>query len=203
MRKAASSSVTRRGLSARHLRPDEVQGKTVFDVFPRAIALRMDEQDRRIIASGEGIDDHESLPIFLDENGNPLHRWSSTTKVPMRDGDGSIIGIVGISRDITSRRRLEHERAMEHMVARVLSESRSIEETMPRLIRTVGEAMDCAYGAHWRWDSASGSMRRAAWWCEFEPAIRRCRRDLVAGDRHSAQRRPRSARRGSTSARRG
>jgi diguanylate cyclase (GGDEF)-like protein/PAS domain S-box-containing protein len=156
-------------LSARHLRPDEVRGKTVFDVFPRELALRMDEQDRNIIASGVGIDDHESLTFLLDEKGNPLHRWSSTTKIPMRDGDGRIVGIVGISRDITSRRRMENERAMEHVVARELSESRSIEDTMPRLIRTVGEAMGWAYGAHWRWDSASGSMRRAAWWCEFEP----------------------------------
>jgi diguanylate cyclase (GGDEF)-like protein/PAS domain S-box-containing protein len=87
----------------------------------------------------------------------------------MRDDAGNIVGIVGISRDITARRRMERERAMEHVVARELSESRSIEDTMPRLIRTVCEALGWVYGAHWTWDSASASLKRSGWWCEFEP----------------------------------
>jgi diguanylate cyclase (GGDEF)-like protein/PAS domain S-box-containing protein len=156
-------------LKARRVTAHEVQGKTVFDIFPAALAQRMHEQDRDIIASGKGVSEQESRVHLLDEGGNPLERWSSTTKVPMRDDDGNTVGIVGISRDITSRRRMERERAMEHVVARELSESRSIEDTMPRLIRTVCEAMGWTYGAHWTRDDTSDGLRRAAWWCEFDP----------------------------------
>jgi len=33
--------------------------------------------------------------------------WASTTKVPIRDADGEVVGLVGISRDITERKRVE------------------------------------------------------------------------------------------------
>jgi len=156
-------------LRGRRVLDSEVRGKTVFDIFPPALAQRMEAQDQEIIASGVAMIENEQPVYVLDDGGNPLYRWSSTTKVPMRDDAGNIIGVVGISRDITDRRRMERERAMEHAVSRVLSESRSVGDTMPRLIRTVCEAMNWTYGAHWTWDSASGALRRAAWWCEFEP----------------------------------
>ena len=158
-------------LKARWLQPDEVQGKTVHDIFPSEIARRMEDQDRSIIASGEPVIDQESPLYVLDESGNRLEHWSLTSKVPMRDEAGNVVGIVGISRDITSRRRMERERAMEHGIARVLSESRSIEDTMPRLIRAVCQAMGWDYGARWAWDAGSNSLRRAEWWCAFEPEL--------------------------------
>src|SRR6185295_9969088 len=89
--------------------------------------------------------------------------------IPMRDDTGRIVGIVGFSRDITDRRRMERERAMEHAVARVLSESRSVEETMPRLIKTICKAVGWSYGARWIWDAATSKLRCAESWCEFEP----------------------------------
>ncbi len=43
----------------------------------------------------------------LDARGNP--RWYLTTKVPLRDADGSAIGSIGVLKDITSRKRLEEQ----------------------------------------------------------------------------------------------
>ena len=156
-------------LKARHMQDEDVRGKTVYDIFPPEIAARMDAQDRNIVATGDPVIENEQPTYVLDERGNPQHRWSATTKVPMQGANGEIVGIVGISRDITDRRRMERERAMEHVVARVLSESRSIEDTMPRLIRTVCEAMGWVYGAHWIWDAPAGVLRRFGWWCAFDP----------------------------------
>lgn len=153
---------------ARRLREEDVRGKTVFDIFPQPVAQRMHDQDRRVIETGEPIVDQE-IPIYLRDDGQgQIERWSLTSKVPMRGDDGKVIGVVGISRDITTRRNLERERTLENAVARVLAESRSIAHTMPVLIRTICEAMGWAYGARWVWDEARGNLVRAEWWCEFE-----------------------------------
>jgi diguanylate cyclase (GGDEF)-like protein/PAS domain S-box-containing protein len=121
--------------------------------------------------TGVSVIDQE-LPIRMRADApQSAWRWASTTKVAMRDNTGDVIGVVGFSRDITARRRLEHERAMEHAVAQALSESRSIQETMPRLIRTICEGMGWAYGARWVHEKSAGTLRRAEWWCEFDPVF--------------------------------
>ena len=156
-------------LTARGLLADEVRSKTVFDIFPQSLAQRLHEQDRRVIESGEPVIDQETPIYMLGDHVQQSQRWSLTSKVPMRDDDGNIIGIVGISREITERRRMERERTMEHRVARVLSESRSAAETMPILIRTICDTMGWAYGAHWAWNADLDRLHRAEWWCEFKP----------------------------------
>ncbi|MGZ8264821.1 MAG: EAL domain-containing protein, partial [Burkholderiales bacterium] len=156
-------------LAARGLRAEDIQGKTVFEVFSPTLAQRMHAQDQQVIESGVSVIEQEQPILMRGDTSETARRWAATTKVPMRDENGNVIGIVGFSRDITSRRRLERERAMEHAVAQVLSESRSIEETMPQLIRTICEAMDWSYGARWAWDETKSTLGRAEWWCDFEP----------------------------------
>ena len=156
-------------LAARGLRSADVLGKTAFELFPREIARRMQEMDTQVMQTGVPVIDQEQPIRMRADAPQSAWRWAATTKVPMRDDNGEVIGIVGFSRDITARRRLENERAMEHAVARVLSQSRGIEETMRDLIRTICEAMDWSYGARWAWDEAASTLRRAEWWCEFEP----------------------------------
>jgi diguanylate cyclase (GGDEF)-like protein/PAS domain S-box-containing protein len=156
-------------LKARNLDASSVTGKTVFDIFPKPLAQRIHAQDRELVESGETMIEDEAPVEVWNAQGDRIQRWSYTTKVPMRDQAGNVTGVVGISRDITARRRMERERAMEHGVARVLSESRSIEDTMPLLIRTIAEAMGWVYGAYWMWDADASGLRRAGWWCEFEP----------------------------------
>ena len=156
-------------LRARNLSAEAVQGKTVFDIYPPAVAQRMHDQDRELVLSRKALVEEEVPVEMLDKQGNPVIRWSLTTKVPIRDDQGRITGIVGISRDITHRRRMERERAMEHGVARVLSDSRSIGDTMPLLLRTMCEALDWVYAAYWTWDPADQHLKRSGWWCEFEP----------------------------------
>lgn len=150
-------------------RLEEVQGKTVFDVFPAAVAQRMQDEDERIMRSGEPVIDEETLVLLFGADRRPYQRWSVMSKVPMRDGEGRITGIVGVSRDVTARRRLERERGLAHAVARVLAESHSVRDAMPLLIRTICEAMDWVYGARWIWDDAHSNLRRAEWWSEREP----------------------------------
>ncbi len=82
----------------------EAIGKTDFDFFTseHAQAAYLDEQE--IIRSGN--------PLITEEKETWADRpdtWALSTKMPLRDKDGKIIGTFGISRDITDRKRFEDE----------------------------------------------------------------------------------------------
>lgn len=80
----------------------ETLGKTVFEYFPAEIAKKYIEVDRQILATGEGVINLEELMIARD--GRQM--WLLTTKVPLKDERNRILGLVGISRDITERKTI-------------------------------------------------------------------------------------------------
>jgi len=88
---------------------DDVVGKTAFDFYPEPVAARLAEEEREIIRTGIPIINREELlPVITGAEDQPV-RWVSTTKVPLRDSEGNIIGVVGIGRDITERKRAEEQ----------------------------------------------------------------------------------------------
>jgi sigma-B regulation protein RsbU (phosphoserine phosphatase) len=89
-------------------KPDEVVGKTVFDFFPYDAAVHFQADDQSVIRTGKSIVNRQEA--FAQPDGGK--RWLSTTKVPLRNNEGQIIGLVGIGRDITERKRAEEQLAM-------------------------------------------------------------------------------------------
>ncbi|MBN2805625.1 MAG: PAS domain S-box protein, partial [Prolixibacteraceae bacterium] len=85
---------------------DEVIGKTDFDLFPPEIAQKFWEIDRRVMENGEHIIAHEES--LVDKQNNI--KWLSTSKIPYRNSEGRIIGLIGIGHDITRRKQNEEER---------------------------------------------------------------------------------------------
>ncbi|RLI41793.1 hypothetical protein DRO64_07065 [Candidatus Bathyarchaeota archaeon] len=77
--------------------PDEARGKTDFDFYDDRFAREAYEDERRIIETGNPLINKFERVIAKDGKT----RWVLATKAPIRDKDGKVIGIVGISRDIT------------------------------------------------------------------------------------------------------
>ncbi|MGC9365051.1 MAG: PAS domain S-box protein [Fidelibacterota bacterium] len=86
--------------------PEEIIGKTDFDFVEHELAAKFHADEEAIIKSGEPLINHEE-PLDHLEGGQ---RWNSATKVPLRDNQGNIIGVVGVGRDITERKLAEQER---------------------------------------------------------------------------------------------
>lgn len=86
--------------------PAQAVGKTDFDFFTEEHARQAYEDEQAIIRTGQ--------PVTKEERetwaGRP-DTWVSTTKAPLRDEEGNVVGTFGISRDITERRRAEAQRA--------------------------------------------------------------------------------------------
>jgi PAS domain S-box-containing protein len=77
--------------------PDQAIGKTDFDFMPPEKAREFREDEQRIIQTGEPTINKAEKQILP---GGQVG-WTSTTKVPLRDAVGKIVGLVGVNRDIT------------------------------------------------------------------------------------------------------
>jgi PAS domain S-box-containing protein len=75
----------------------DVIGKKDDDLFPAEQAMAMKKDDEYVMTTGKPILDKVEYITF----GDGTHHYVSVTKVPRRDENGNIIGIMGISRDIT------------------------------------------------------------------------------------------------------
>jgi len=80
--------------------PEDLIGKTDFDFFPKALAAAYFSDEQAVIQSGQALINHEEKTT--DAAGN--ERWLLTTKVPLRNYTGKVVGIVGMGRDITHRK---------------------------------------------------------------------------------------------------
>lgn len=83
----------------------EMIGKTDADLFPELLAKQKLDDEKRILASGGTIAGIEESDITQDGR----IRWVTTSKMPMRDRQGQIVGTFGISRDITERKNAEEK----------------------------------------------------------------------------------------------
>jgi sigma-B regulation protein RsbU (phosphoserine phosphatase) len=92
-----------RALAEMHGRRDplELIGLTDRDLFSSEHAEGALADELEIIRSGKPIIDYEEKETWPDRDDT----WVSTTKMPLRDAQGKIIGTFGISRDITEKKR--------------------------------------------------------------------------------------------------
>ena len=81
---------------------------------------------------------------------------------PAKIGDAYIFS--AFIRDITDRRRAERRLASQYAVTRVLSESTTLEEAVPKIIQAVGESLEWDLGVFWRVDRAAGVLRCLDQW---------------------------------------
>jgi PAS domain S-box-containing protein len=98
--------------------PNEIIGKSDFDLFPHELAARYRAEELEIIRSGRGLCNHEGPTV--DETKEEKNRWVSTTKVILRDTQGKVTGFIGLGRDITKRKLAEEALARERSLLRTL-----------------------------------------------------------------------------------
>ncbi len=79
----------------------ELLGKCDLDFFPYELAMRYIDDDKKVLESGKPLINIVEPMIGADGED----RWIMTTKVPLRDNQDQVIGLVGIARDITQQKK--------------------------------------------------------------------------------------------------
>jgi PAS domain S-box-containing protein len=82
--------------------PEEILGKTDFDLYPRELAQRYRENDAQVHRTGETFEANEE---FVTPTG--VKNYIQVIKIPIYDARASVIGTQGIAWDISERKRLE------------------------------------------------------------------------------------------------
>jgi PAS domain S-box-containing protein len=85
--------------------PEEAIGKTDADIFTAEHAREALANEREIIETGQPMVARIEKLTWPDRDDT----WVSSTKMPLRDNEGRIVGTFGISRDITELKRTQDE----------------------------------------------------------------------------------------------
>jgi len=112
--------------------PDEAIGKTDFDFFADEHATDAFEDEQRIISTERPILGKEEKETWPDGSVT----WVSTTKMPLLNDAGEIIGTFGISRDIT------HHRLVQEKAARYAWKLRNVNKQMRNELAMARELQD-------------------------------------------------------------
>jgi PAS domain S-box-containing protein len=122
-----------RGLAHRFglVDPSEALGKTDFDFFTEEHASQAYRDEQEVIRTGRAMVAREEKEQWPDGRIT----WASTTKMPLRDHAGAIVGTFGISRDVTHRKQAD-------LALREVMEASEASERRTRLI------VDSAYDAY-------------------------------------------------------
>jgi diguanylate cyclase (GGDEF)-like protein/PAS domain S-box-containing protein len=85
--------------------PAQLLGRTDFDFYPAEAAREYFAQEQEIMRSGQPMLSREERVSYLLLR---QEAWLLTTKVPLRNEHGEVIGLVGINYDITPLKTTEH-----------------------------------------------------------------------------------------------
>jgi PAS domain S-box-containing protein len=161
--------------------PTQAVGKTEYDFHSEKLARQAKADEEKILDTGQPLTELEEKEIGPD--GHEL--WTLTSKFPMRDGEGHVVGVFGISRDITERKNMDlaiqlandklsimvnwlegrnREISVLNEMGSALEACRSLEEAYPVISREMGRLIPVDTGKLYLLEKQKGRMECIARW---------------------------------------
>ncbi len=121
----------------------EITGKSIFDLFPKEVAANYSKSLKKVFETGTP-SFHESIIVI-----GKRETWTSSNLSPVKDYKGSVQAVMGVTRDITERTRLEREAkrraaqaALIYKVGQRVSSELELEALLSEIVSAVHDAFD-------------------------------------------------------------
>lgn len=138
---------------------DEVIGRSAFDLMPGAPET---ERTRQTLAEMRNRGSWTQEIDIVRKDGSSFA--GEVTLSHLQDDQGNLIGIVGVTSDITSRRRTEQRLTILYTVTRLLSESRDVPSVAEDILKAICQEIRWDWGALWLTDDESNTLYCVAIW---------------------------------------
>ncbi len=135
--------------------PADLIGKTDHELLPPELAEKFFADEQLIVQTGQPLMD-------MEEYAWGTQKWISTTKVPLRDDRNEIIGVMGISRDITERRQADALRDGQAKILEMIATSAPLDAVLDHLTRLVESQLVGIFGSVLLLDKDGARLRHGA-----------------------------------------
>jgi PAS domain S-box-containing protein len=148
------ATVRRMGLA----RPEDVLGKSDLQLCPPETAQQYFADEQKVIKSGQPLIDKEEYVIGAGGEKS----WILTTKVPLRGEDDELVGLVGVSRDITERRQAEALLDGQAEILKMIASNESLEAVLENLVHLIETQLSGVLGSILLLDNDGLHLRHVA-----------------------------------------
>ena len=116
-----------------HASPQELIGKSDLELCPWETAQKYLEDERSVIETGRPMIDGDEYILASDHE----KLWIATTKAPLRNERGEVVGIIGVSRDVTRRRLADALREGQAEILEMIATGAPVESVLEALVHLV------------------------------------------------------------------
>ncbi len=139
-------------------RTSDMIGLTDFDLHAPEAAREFRALEQEILRSGQPMVDREEFVIDGWGNG----RWLSSTKVPLRNDQNEVFGLVGIARDITERKLADALRDGQAQILELIATNAPLEDVLEHLLHLIESQIPGIFASAQLLDEDGTRLRHAA-----------------------------------------
>jgi len=147
---------------------EDLLGKTIHDFLPHKIANQFIKGEMAVLKKGIVL---TNFLQKIEAYNNQEASWKLITKAPLKDANGNIIGLVGITRDVTSIQKEQEGQILTHDIIGALGKNEKIEDAFAEALKIIGTHFNFNVGEAWLLNKEKNQLEFTANWIKGQKEI--------------------------------